>query len=69
MKNKFYNLTQREIEVLQLCSEGLTNPAIAKNLMISPHTVKAHLCNIYKKLEVGSRTKAIILAERAQILN
>ena len=63
------HLTEREMNVLFYLAQGLTNEEISANLHISVHTVKAHLCNIYKKLEVGSRTKAIILAERAQILN
>jgi DNA-binding CsgD family transcriptional regulator/signal transduction histidine kinase len=57
-------LTPREIEVLQLISEGLSNKAIAKALSLSPRTVNFHLDNIYAKLGVNSRTEAAIYALR-----
>ena len=56
------NLTARELEVLRLCADGSSNPEIAKKLMISPHTVKAHVCNILEKLSVPSRICAVIKA-------
>ena len=52
------DLTQRQIEVLSLLRKGLTNQEICKALCISPNTVKVHLANIYKILEVTNRTEA-----------
>jgi DNA-binding NarL/FixJ family response regulator len=53
------NLTEREIEVLDLAAKGLTNKAIGQTLGISDRTVQGHLANIYGKLGVGSRTEAV----------
>lgn len=52
-------LTQRQTEVLSLLSKGLTNQEICKALCISSNTVKVHLANIYKILEVTNRTEAV----------
>jgi LuxR family maltose regulon positive regulatory protein len=52
-------LSERELEVLQLIAEGLTNREIASRLFLSLNTVKAHTRNIYGKLGVHSRTQAI----------
>lgn len=52
-------LTQREIEVLRLMSEGESNKTIAWRLGISEHTVKFHVASIMAKLEAGSRTEAV----------
>ncbi len=57
-------LTSREVEVLQLLAEGLSNKEIAQALVITPRTVNFHLDNIYSKLGVGSRTEAAIYALR-----
>jgi len=53
-------LTERELEVLQLASKGMTNKDIAKGLCLSVRTVQCHLGNIFSKLGVGSRTEAIL---------
>ena len=51
-------LTARELEVLQLVAAGSTNGEIARRLWVTEQTVKFHLSNIYRKLEVGNRTQA-----------
>jgi DNA-binding CsgD family transcriptional regulator len=57
-------LTPREMEVIQLLVEGLSNKEIAGLLYISPRTVNFHLDNVYSKLGVSSRTEAAIYALR-----
>ncbi len=56
------NLTQREIEVLLLIAEGLNNREIAEQLFISEKTVKNHVSNIFRKIDVCDRTQAAIYA-------
>jgi DNA-binding NarL/FixJ family response regulator len=51
-------LTRREIEILQLVSEGYSNAQVAKMLWVTQQTVKFHLSNIYRKLDVSNRTEA-----------
>ena len=57
--SKIEDLSIREEEVIQLITEGLRNKEIADQLNISPFTVKCHLTNIYRKLEVPNRTSMI----------
>lgn len=57
-------LTSRELEVLQLVSQGMTNRAIALHLAISEHTVKFHVNSILGKLGASSRTEAVSRATR-----
>jgi len=61
-------LSQRELEVLQLMAEGLTNQEIAAGLFLSQHTVKVHTRNIYGKLGVHNRTQAAARARELAIL-
>ncbi len=68
MKIKTLELTEREIEVLQLVVLGYSNKEIGKKLFITNHTVKAHLTQIYKKLGVTNRTAAAIKAKDANII-
>jgi DNA-binding NarL/FixJ family response regulator len=58
-------LTDREREVLELVARGLSNPAIARHLVVSPKTVKNHVSNIFAKLAVADRAEAIAKARRA----
>lgn len=55
-------LTERELEVLKLMVEGKSNTEIAKELIISVHTAKAHVCNILQKLSVHDRVQAAVKA-------
>ncbi len=55
-------LTDREIEVLRLAASGLPNRAIANRLSLSPRTVQLHLGRAFEKLNVGSRTEAVVAA-------
>jgi len=57
-------LTPREMEILQLLSQGLDNTAIAEKLMVTKRTVQNHISNVYGKLGVASRTEAMLLAIR-----
>jgi len=61
-------LSEREMEVLQLIAEGLTNREIASRLFLSLNTVKAHSRNIYGKLGIHSRTQAIARSQALGIL-
>lgn len=54
-------LTKREMEILRLVAEGLTNEEIGKKIFISEKTVKTHLTNIFDKLKVNNRFKAALL--------
>ena len=63
-----YGLTSREREILQLLVDEHTQKGIAEQLFISPHTVDTHLRNIYAKLQVHSRSGAIVKALRERLL-
>jgi LuxR family maltose regulon positive regulatory protein len=62
-------LTDREIEVLELVAEGLTNREVAQRLVLSVSTVKVHTYNIYTKLDVHNRTQAVSKARALGILS
>ncbi len=57
-------LTDRELEVLALISDGLGNQEIADELVVSKNTVKTHVTNLFQKLQVTSRTEAALYAVR-----
>ena len=61
-------LTQREIQVLQLAADGLSNKEIGERLVISEKTVKNHTSNIFSKLQVNDRTQAVLYALRKGLI-
>src|SRR5262249_26298510 len=61
----FPELSERERKVLSLLAEGRSNPDIARQLYLSPKTVRNHLSNIFAKLQVADRAQAIIKARDA----
>lgn len=61
-------LTQRELEVLMAVSEGKDNAAIARDLFISQATVKSHLNRVFTKLDVATRTGAVVEARRRGLI-
>lgn len=61
----FPELTERELEVLHLISQGYNNHEIAQRLVISPKTVRNHITNVFSKLQVADRAQAIVLARQA----
>jgi DNA-binding NarL/FixJ family response regulator len=61
----FPELTPREHEILDLIAQGLTNGAIAEKLVLSPKTIRNHVSNIFSKLQVATRSEAIIKAREA----
>lgn len=66
--DKIGNLTNRELEVLKLLSVGMFNKEIAEDLSISERTVKNHVSNIFKKLDVTDRTQAAVFAIRNNLV-
>ena len=63
-----WGITDREIEVLRLVAEGLTNADIAERLELSPRTVHAHLRSAYGKLGVSARTAAVLQAANSGLI-
>jgi NarL family two-component system response regulator LiaR len=62
-------LSNREIEVLQLMANGLSNQEIADELFISLNTIKTHISRIFEKMNVKRRTQAIELAKNRSIIS
>ena len=67
-REKIDSLTKREIEVVKAISAGLLNKEIAINLGISERTVKNHISNIFKKIDVADRTQAAVFAIKNNIV-
>jgi DNA-binding CsgD family transcriptional regulator len=63
-----FGLSKREIEVLQLVANGLSNQEIADQLFVSLHTVKTHISRLFEKLKVKRRTQAIEHAKRFSLI-
>ena len=66
--NPFTELTERELDVLKLLANGLSNNRIAEQLFISENTVKGHISNILSKLHLADRTQAAAFAWREGIV-
>lgn len=69
MKEKLNELTKREIEVLKLVANGMLNKEIAAALNISERTVKNHVSNIFRKIEVSDRTQAAVFAIKNNLID
>ncbi|MGB6083059.1 response regulator [Moheibacter sp.] len=67
-KEEEIKLSSREIDVLEQLSKGLSYTVIAENLFLSPSTVRKHIENIYKKLQVHNKLEAIQKAERNNLI-
>ncbi|MBI4301112.1 MAG: response regulator transcription factor [Chloroflexi bacterium] len=63
-----HGLTRRELEVLRLAGQGMSNKEISTALTVSVRTVQSHFGNIFGKLNVGSRTEAVIWAMRRGLI-
>lgn len=61
-------ITKREFAVLELLAVGQSNKQIARQLSVSPNTVKTHLANLFQKLEVERRTQAVARARSLRIV-
>ena len=66
--DNFNSLTKREKDVLLLVTQGESNKSIAEKLVLSEVTVKSHLCNIFKKLNVTNRTQAVLIAMQMNLV-
>ena len=62
-------LSTREVQILKLVADGMTNREIAESLFLSRYTVECHIKNIYRKLAVPSRTKAVSEARARGLLS
>lgn len=67
LTNRVASLTPQQYKVLCLVAEGWLNKQIAYDLDITEATVKAHMTNIFRKLQVSNRTQAVVLASRLQL--
>lgn len=60
----FPQLSRRELDILELVARGLDNQAIARELVLTPKTVRNHVSNVLAKINAGDRSQAIVLARR-----
>jgi len=63
-----YGVTPRELEILTLIAQGLSNREIAEKLFVSENTVKTHSANLFSKLNARRRTQAVQIAKEAGVL-
>lgn len=63
------NISKRELEVLQLMAEGLSNQEIASRLFVSLNTIKTHSSNLFEKMDVKRRMQAVEKAKRLNIIS
>jgi DNA-binding NarL/FixJ family response regulator len=68
-KENDFNLTDRELKIIEYLVSGSTYSEIAEKLIISPHTVKSHIKNIYKKMEVHTRASVVRTAIEKKLLD
>jgi DNA-binding NarL/FixJ family response regulator len=68
-KARYDGMTRREIEILRLLGQGMTNKQIAYRLQISGKTVRNHISNFYSKLGVGDRAQAVLYAVRKGLVD
>ncbi len=66
--NPFTELTEREMDTLQLIAQGMSNAKIAERLVISENTVKGYVSNVLGKLHLADRTQAAVYAWREGIV-
>lgn len=62
-------ISEREMDVLKLVAEGLSNQEIAERLFVSPNTIKTHTSNLFLKLEVNRRTQAVQKAKLLRLID
>lgn len=62
------NISKRELEVLHLMAEGMSNNEIADRLFVSKNTIKTHIARLFEKLEANRRTQAVEKAKRLSLL-
>ncbi|ASU33265.1 response regulator transcription factor [Mucilaginibacter xinganensis] len=65
---KRINMSKRELEVLKLMAEGLSNREIAESLFVSLNTIKTHTAQIFEKLEVKRRTQAVDMGKKLSLI-
>jgi len=66
---KRIELSDQELKILQMASQGLTNEKISKTLFLSVRTIETHMHNIFKKLNVSSRTEAVVHGLKFGLIN
>jgi DNA-binding NarL/FixJ family response regulator len=65
VSSPFPQLSPRELDILELMARGLDNQTIARELVLTPKTVRNHVSNVLAKLNAGDRSQAIVIARRS----